>query len=67
MFVDIDLHDLHEECLQCSYARYIMKTSRSGQRAYNEKEEGKTAATLNSKKMEVASDERKSLHHVGCR
>ena len=46
MFTDTDLYGRFEQCLQCGYAHYLMKTVQTGQRAYNEKEEEKMVATL---------------------
>ena len=46
MFTDTDLYGRFEQCLQCGYTRYLMKTVQASQQACNEKEEGEMVATL---------------------
>ena len=45
MFIDRDLYGWYEQCIQCSYARDLKNTVKSGQRAYGEKEEEKMVTT----------------------
>ncbi len=55
IFIDRDLYGWFEQCLQCGYAHYLMKTVQASQQAYIEEEKERRVTTL-SKKL-VAGDE----------